>query len=56
LAEIPFLTTLLLKGNPLPSKYEPLMTLKLGDNLQDTLTHCFEGTSPLKVTSSVKKN
>jgi hypothetical protein len=47
--QLPKLSTLGLKGNPLGKQFEPLLSIKFADTLQDVLSHCFEARSPMKV-------
>lgn len=52
--QLPKLTTLVLRGNPLSKQFEPLLSIKFADNLQEVLTRCFEGGSPIKTTGKGK--
>jgi len=43
-----------LKGNPLNPRFESLLALKFGENLQDALTACFQSGPMVKKTSTKK--
>jgi hypothetical protein len=48
------LSNLNVRNNPLNPRFEPLMNLKLADNLQDVLSACFEGGSVSAVSGTKK--
>jgi hypothetical protein len=52
--QLPKLSTLSLKGNPLSKKFEILLNVKFAENVQDVLSHCFESNSPLRLNNGGK--